>query len=152
MAKSCTKKTIRKEVIEELIIDTTLKVLQGTFLNKLAEDILAVHESRMQEKTTLKLLMVEKNETNTALNNLLSALEQGIASKTTQKRLEELEAKLEEIEGKIIVEEAKSKTHITKQDILKFIKKAIKKDSSLKKVDVGADAEDNKGSDDWTNW
>ena len=32
------------------------------------------------------------------------------------------------------------------------IKKAIKKDSSLKKVDVGADVDDNKGSDDWTNW
>ena len=32
------------------------------------------------------------------------------------------------------------------------IKKAIKKDSSLNKVDVGADNTDNKGSDDWTNW
>lgn len=37
-------------------------------------------------------------------------------------------------------------------EVMQDIKKAIKKDSSLKKVDVGADAEDNKGSDDWTNW
>ena len=37
-------------------------------------------------------------------------------------------------------------------EVMQDIKKAIKKDSSLKNVDVGADAEDNKGSDDWTNW
>ena len=37
-------------------------------------------------------------------------------------------------------------------EVMQDIKKAIKKDSSLKKVDVGADAEYNKGSDDWTNW
>lgn len=37
-------------------------------------------------------------------------------------------------------------------EVMQDIKKAIKKDSSLTKVDVGADANDNKGSDDWTNW
>lgn len=38
------------------------------------------------------------------------------------------------------------------EEVMQDIKKAIKKDSSLKKVDIGADAYDNKGSDDWTNW
>lgn len=38
------------------------------------------------------------------------------------------------------------------EEVMQDIKKAIKKDSSLTKVDVGADVEDNKGSDDWTNW
>lgn len=37
-------------------------------------------------------------------------------------------------------------------EVMQDIKQAIKKDSSLKKVDVGAEATDNKGSDDWTNW
>lgn len=37
-------------------------------------------------------------------------------------------------------------------EVMQDIKQAIKKDSSLKKVDVGADNTDNKGSDDWTNW
>lgn len=37
-------------------------------------------------------------------------------------------------------------------EVMQDIKQTIKKDSSLKKVDVGADANDNKGSDDWTNW
>ena len=41
----------------------------------------------------------------------------------------------------------------TKQDeVIDDIKQAIKKDSKLKKVDVGADNNDNAGSDDWTNW
>ncbi len=38
------------------------------------------------------------------------------------------------------------------EEVMQDIKKTIKKDSSLTKVDVGADVEDNKGSDDWTNW
>lgn len=38
------------------------------------------------------------------------------------------------------------------EEVMQDIKKAIKKDSSLTKVDVGADVEDNKCSDDWTNW
>ena len=38
------------------------------------------------------------------------------------------------------------------EEVMQDIKQAIKKDSSLKKVDVGTDATDNKGSDDWTNW
>lgn len=38
------------------------------------------------------------------------------------------------------------------EEVMQDIKKAIKKDPSLTKVDVGADVEDNKGSDDWTNW
>lgn len=38
------------------------------------------------------------------------------------------------------------------EEVMQDIKKAIKKDKSLKKVDVGAETEDNKGSDDWTNW
>lgn len=38
------------------------------------------------------------------------------------------------------------------EEVMQDIKKTIKNDSSLKKVDVGADADDNKGSDDWTNW
>lgn len=37
-------------------------------------------------------------------------------------------------------------------EVMQDIKKAIKKDSSLKKVDIGVDSEENKGSDDWTNW
>ncbi len=38
------------------------------------------------------------------------------------------------------------------EEVMQDIKQAIKKDSSLKKVDVGAETVDNKGSDDWTNW
>ena len=37
-------------------------------------------------------------------------------------------------------------------EVMHDIKNAIKKDTSLAKVDVGADCEDNKGTDDWTNW
>ncbi|MBR2030395.1 MAG: recombinase family protein [Clostridia bacterium] len=128
LSKPCQKSTIRKEVIEDIVVDTTLKVLQGSFLDKLADDILRVHTKRSQEQATLKLLMVERNETNTALDNLISAMEKGIVSKTTQKRLEELENKLEAIDSKIIVEESKTKIRLTKGDILKFIKKALKKD------------------------
>lgn len=37
-------------------------------------------------------------------------------------------------------------------EVMQDIKVAIKNDPSLRKVDIGADTDDNKGSDDWTNW
>ena len=128
LSKPCQKDTIRKEILEDVVVDTTLKVLQGPFLEKLAEDILKVHLARNKDQTTLKLLVVERTETINALNNIMKAVEKGIVSVTAQTRLEELERKLEEIDAKIIIEESKTKISLTKEDILRFIKKAIKKD------------------------
>ena len=57
----------------------------------------------LQEKENADLPLYEQQlrETNTAIKNLLHAIEQGILTQSTKKRLEELEAAKEELEVKI---------------------------------------------------
>lgn len=50
-----------------------------------------IQEMQNKESPILKTLLSEKRQTETALNNLMSAIEQGIISATTNKRLHELE-------------------------------------------------------------
>lgn len=55
----------------------------------------------------LTSLYKEKAETQNTLNNIMKAVEQGVINNTTNKRMIELENKLEDIERQIIVEKSK---------------------------------------------
>ena len=57
-----------------------------------------------QENTTLPILEKQLQETNTAINNLLNAIQQGVLTKSTKGRLEELEAARDELETRISLE------------------------------------------------
>ncbi len=59
---------------------------------------------------------------------MLNAIEQGIVTNSTKQRVEELEAKLEILAGKIAFEESKNKILLTKTDIKRFLSKAIRKE------------------------
>ena len=54
----------------------------------------------------LEALQAELSEAEKALNNLMSAIESGVVTKTTKKRLEELEATVEDLEFEIQKEKA----------------------------------------------
>lgn len=128
----CKKDIIRKEVIEKLVIDTTVKTLNNKeTLNLIADKIIERKKSNKIEQTELNLLTKEKIETQKALHNLISCIEQGIITKTTKQRIEELENKLEQLESNILVEQAKEKTQITKVEILKHLKNGLSKSAEL---------------------
>ena len=51
----CTKKTIRKEIIEDIVVKATLKAFENPdAIEKLADDILTLHESQPEENLALK--------------------------------------------------------------------------------------------------
>ena len=60
------------------------------------------------------------------MNNLISAIEQGIVSKTTNKRLQELETHLEELERQIIVEKSKEEIKVSEKEIRQFYESSLK--------------------------
>ena len=74
--------------------------------------ILETQETQKKENYELKCLLNEKKETETALNNIAKAIENGIWSSTTNKRLHELEEKLENLEKDIIILKSKEKSNI----------------------------------------
>ena len=126
----CNKETVKKDIIENIVIDKTLEVFQAPILKPLVDDIINVHNKRTQDNSVLKLLLIEKTKTKSALDNVLNAIEKGLATKSTKERLEELEAKLSNLESNIAYEETKVKMQLTHNEVLQYFKKAIKSDPS----------------------
>lgn len=129
MINKCPKKPLRKEDLEKFVIDTTIRVLDNSNnLDLLVDKIIEINKSRASQNALLALLEKERDGCQKALDNLMKAVEQGITSKTTQKRMLELEERIEELDIRISVEESKCRIQVSKEEIKKFINKAIRKE------------------------
>ena len=125
----CRKAPIRKEIFEQLIVDTTVKVLDNPeTLDLITAKIFEAHEQHLEDTSVLNILEAERNNIRKALDNMLNAVEMGIITSSTKQRIEELEVQLEAAESKVLVEKSKSKVQLTPNDIKKFINKALKKE------------------------
>ncbi len=90
---------IRKEVLEEFVIDVIVKELsRKETMDTLVANLLREQERLSVENAKLTSLLREKAKIDKALDNLVAALEQGIMSATTNKRLHELEEQQGEME------------------------------------------------------
>ena len=125
----CQKDTIRKETIESLIVNSTLKFFEDRLnLSTVADKILELHQKRVADTSVLNLLLEEKASLTKSIDNILDAIAEGYRSSKTKEKLEEFEAILDIVEGKILIEKAKEKSAISKEDIIKFISKCTKKE------------------------
>lgn len=72
-------------------------------------------------KTTL--LENEKTKITKSIENILTAIENGIVTSSTKERLEDLELNLKVINESILYEKSRERIKLQKEDIIKFIKK-----------------------------
>lgn len=129
---NCNKQTIRKEVLEDLVIKILIEQSNTPkTLDKIADNILKVQESEDCGNILLTSLNKEKIETQKTLDNIMKAVEQGVINNTTNKRMIELEKKLEDIERQIIVEKSKANFKLTKEDIVNHFNDALKLEPQL---------------------
>ena len=125
----CAQPTIRKDDLENIVIETTYKVLSDSqVLTKIADRILVSLNSEKKRDLTATALKNELAKARTSLNNLLAALEQGIFTNGTKARMEELENKIETIEQNLLAERAKEKIKLSKTEVIRFIKNALLKE------------------------
>ena len=61
----------------------------------------------------------------------MKAVEQGVVNNTTNKRMIELENRLENIERQIIIEKSKTNFKLTKEDIVTYLNDALKLETQL---------------------
>ena len=126
---SCKKSVVRKDVIENLVIETTHQILDTTAaISNLADRIIEANQKRLRDQSFLSMLAKEKSATEKAISNLLAAIEQGVVTSSTKSRLEELEGRLEEIKAKIMVERAKLTVQLSKDEVVRYLKTAMKKE------------------------
>ena len=123
----CQKSIIRKDRLEELVINEIVKALsEPHIVNQTVDELLAIQEKQAQVNTILAMLSREKRQTDTAIENLVSAIEQGVITNTTAKRLKELEAKQEQLERQILIEKSKSAVKFTPKEIKEYYEQALR--------------------------
>ncbi len=98
----CRKRPVKKEWIEDLVVSETMKMVMDDAAIEAIVSMLMDLQDR--ENVNLPLYEQQLRETNTAIQNLLNAIQQGILTKSTKGRLEELEARKEELETRIACE------------------------------------------------
>ncbi len=129
---NCQNRSVPKEPFEKLIVDVTLKVLgDEKLLNTVADRIVELNKQHITENSAVNILTKELQETQKALDNILSAIEQGLVTPSTKTRLAELENKKLELENNIMREKASQEYQIPRSDILRYLKAAIKKSPAL---------------------
>ncbi len=98
----CHKKPVKKEWIEDLVVRETMKIVMDDAAIEAIVSMLMDLQNR--ESSSLPLYEQQLRETETAIQNMLNAIQQGILTKSTKARLEELEATKEELETRIACE------------------------------------------------
>ena len=130
--RGCVKNSVRKERLEKLVIDTTLRLLNTPEnVSLLAEEIVKLNEQITKEQSILNLLAAERAKLQKSLDNIMKAIEEGIITSTTKARMNELENSLAEVNMKIAAEECKLERKLTKEDVEAHIMDALASEPRL---------------------
>ena len=98
----CHKRPVRKEWIEDLVVGETMKMVMD---DKAIEAIVSMLMD-LQDRDNVNVPLYEQQlrEADTAISNLLNAILQGILTRSTKGRLEELENRRDELENRLACE------------------------------------------------
>jgi Site-specific recombinases, DNA invertase Pin homologs len=128
----CEKLSIRQDLLENIVLDTIRnKLTDEKTLSEIIRRLMETQKRLLTEAPILNLLRQELRDTEKALDNLVSALENGISSPTTNKRLHELETRKEELDCKIQIEESKTAILLTESEIREYYEEALKKEPQM---------------------
>ena len=115
---ACECKPVRKVWLENLVLDSIIEMLaDDRTIDAITSMVLALQD---QESTALPMYEQQLQEANTGINNLLNAIQQGILTKSTKTRLEELEAARDELENKIAREKL-AKPRVSEEQVRFFL-------------------------------
>ncbi len=123
----CTKSTIPQKLLEDLVYDTTIQVFTDEQISIIADAVIELRNKTHDSNSILNVLSSEYSSTQKALNNIVSAIEQGLFSTTTKQRVEELEAKLKGLHSKIEMEKYRQGTAVKQDDVIRFVKTGLTK-------------------------
>lgn len=115
----CKQKKYRKELLEDIIIQYTVKdILNPKHFKMIAKKCLEIQQA--DNKTNDMLLMLKKQLTaiKTKINNLMNAIEAGIITTSTKDRLEQLEQEKYKLELEISTQQLNSNRLLSEKQII----------------------------------
>ena len=86
---------------------------------------------RLHNKSLKKVLLEEREQIQKSLDNLMKAIEAGILTATTKKRMEELEEQISVINEKIAIEEYKEKNSLKKEQVVEYLTHQVRQNPKL---------------------
>ena len=124
---NCCNKSVRKEVLEEIVTNALAEELTKTDnLKILTDKVFDLYCAKASDNSDLHRYEKELAATDKAIKNILTAIEEGIFTPSTKQRLTKLEEKKHRLEQAVTVESAKEKNLLTKADIVRYITDAVK--------------------------
>lgn len=114
----CDLKAVRKEWLEQMVTHVAIHyILQESIMNTIA-DMAVTYQA--EDNPRLPTLRAQLRDVNKRIGNLVSAIEEGVASATTRQRLDELEQQRTGLETSIRQEEMKH-PELAKDQILQWL-------------------------------
>ena len=127
--KGCKKKTVRKQWLEDLVVNQTMQLVKD---DAAMESIIAkVMDLQNKENTNIPLYEKQLRDAESGIQNMLNAIQAGILTSSTKERLEQLEETKRELEARI-AEEKLAKPKVTEEFIRFWLLRFRKLDMSLK--------------------
>ena len=120
--RQCFKKNYSQQELEDLVFNTTVEyVLQPEIIEAISKLVVEKFNSEISKTGAFTALEKELKEKGKAINAIMSAIEKGIITKTTQSRLMELEREKEEIEDKLYVEKSRQIKPLQADEVKAFL-------------------------------
>lgn len=122
--KTCKTKPVRKEWLEDIVIDVTKeKVLTPDTIEFIADCVTQIQEENI-DTSMLKVIESDLKHVKESIKNIMTAIEKGIITDTTKDRLLELEARQAQLESQIKIEKARLQAPKTSRDkVIYFLEK-----------------------------
>ena len=117
--KSCDKKTVSKEYIENIVVNKTKKFLTDKNIKKVAEKVVELCK-KSNNTDTLKYLIKQQKKVELEINNLLKVLESGKISDLIIDRISVKKGEKENIEKQILIEKTKT-PDLSFEKVVKFL-------------------------------
>ncbi|MDE6276145.1 MAG: recombinase family protein [Clostridia bacterium] len=122
----CELKSAQKEWLENIVIQTTWKLLaENGALDNLIDAIYKKHQTENKESALIKSLEKRRDEALKSSNNLILAIEQGIITEQTKLRLKELEKQISQYDFDIEQAKQRNYSYLTPDKIKAYFNKII---------------------------
>ncbi|MGN0163938.1 MAG: recombinase family protein, partial [Candidatus Ornithomonoglobus sp.] len=118
----CDARNIQKDFLENYVMDAISRLLNDNNIISCIVDTIIERQSKSNMNVAaIAALTNQLNTTNRKINNIMSAIEEGIVTPTTKQRLQELEAVRNKLEYEIDVKKAQ-RCRFSKSQLMNFFK------------------------------
>lgn len=121
--RGCKAKSIHRDLVENLVLENTMQIiLQDNFIDKIADKIIELNELEDDSTSLIKAFEAEIAEIESKIDNIMKAIEDGIAPKRMMERINALEEQESKLQEQINTERLKiSNTILSKDQIVYWL-------------------------------